>query len=135
MTAGLVYLDASATIKLIVSEPESTALLAWLAERTELITSALGRVEVRRALRRLGVAPEVLRRAANVLDTIAAVPIDRAVIETAGELDPPELRSLDAIHLATALSIGADLAGIVTYDERLASAATRAGLEVWTPGS
>jgi predicted nucleic acid-binding protein len=132
--AGLVYLDASAIVKLAMPEPESSALFAWLIEHPDHVTSALARVEVRRALRRAGVAPAVLRRAVSVLETIAAVPIDRGVIEAAGELEPPDLRSLDTIHLATALSIGADLAGMVTYDDRLSAAAARVGVQVWTPG-
>ncbi|MBI1735745.1 MAG: type II toxin-antitoxin system VapC family toxin [Candidatus Rokubacteria bacterium] len=135
MTGELVYLDSSAIVKLTVAEPESVALFAWLADHPGHVTSALARMEVRRALRRAGATAAALRRATSVLEAIAAVPVDRAVIEAAGELDPPELRSLDAIHLATALSVGADLAGIVTYDERLAAAAVRARLEVWAPGA
>jgi hypothetical protein len=135
VNGGLVYLDSSAIVKLAIPEPESTVLFAWLAERPERVSSAVARVEVRRALRRAGMPTDALRRATSVLNAIASIPIDRAVIEAAGELDPPELRSLDAIHLATALSVGADLAGIVTYDERLAAAAARARVEVWAPGS
>ena len=73
------------------------------------------------------------RRCRDVLDRIALVPIDRAVLEAASGLGPPGLGSLDAIHLATALSVGADLAGLVTYDARLASAAVRSRIGVWAP--
>jgi uncharacterized protein len=134
VNGDLVYLDSSAIVKLAVAEPESAVLFDWLAERPGRVSSAVARVEVRRALRRVGMPAETLRRATRVLNAIASIPVDRAVIEAAGELDPPALRSLDAIHLATALSVGADLAGIVTYDERLAAAAARARVEVWAPG-
>jgi hypothetical protein len=129
-----VYLDSSAIVKLVVREPESSALFDWLAERPERISSALARVEVLRALRRAGPAGAASRRRAReVLDRIALLPVDRPILDAAGELGPLDLRSLDAIHLATALSVGADLAGVVTYDERLAAAATSAHLDVWAP--
>lgn len=134
MTGALVYLDSSAIVKLVIPEPESAALFDWLTERPERIVSAVARVEVRRTLRRAGMTRNALRRATDVLNAIALIPIDQSVLEVAGELDPPELRALDAIHLATALSVGADLAGVVTYDERLAAAAIRSRVEVWKPG-
>jgi uncharacterized protein len=131
---SFVYLDSSAIVKLVLREPESHALFEWLTTRAERISSAVARVELWRALRRSrSSGPTVWRRLGDVLDRIALVPIDRAVIDAAGELDPRELRTLDAIHLATALSLGADLAGLVTYDERLAAAAIRARIGVWTP--
>jgi hypothetical protein len=135
VTETLVYLDSSAIVKLAIPEPESPALLAWLAERPERVTSAIAHVEVRRTLRRAKASTAELRRAIEVVDRIALIPIDRAVIEAAAEIDPPELRSLDALHLAAALSVGAELAGFVTYDQRLAAAAARARIEVWSPGA
>jgi len=134
VTGSLVYLDSSAILKLVVREPESPALFDWLATRPERISSAVARVEVLRALRRAGPSGASVRhRAIEVLDRIALLPIDRPILDAAGELSLPELRSLDAIHLATALSVGADLAGLVTYDERLAAAAARSRIDVWAP--
>jgi predicted nucleic acid-binding protein len=133
LTGALVYLDSSAIVKLAVPEPESRALFAWLLERSERLSSAIARVEVTRALRRADRGAAALRRARDVLDRIALIPIDRPILDAAGRLDPTELRSLDAIHLASALSLGDDLAGVVTYDGRLGAAAAAAGIEVWTP--
>jgi len=134
VTGSLVYLDSSAIVKLVVREPESPALFDWLATRPERISSAVARVEVLRALRRAGSARAAgRRRALEVLDCIALLPVDRPILDAAGELGPPELRSLDAIHLATALAVGTDLAGLVTYDERLATAAARSRIDVWAP--
>lgn len=133
MTAPLVYLDSSAIVKLVVPEPESVALFEWLADWPDRISSAIARVEVLRALRRLGAAASARRRALDVLGHLAVMSIDRSILDAASELGPSDLRSLDAIHLATALSVGADLGGLVTYDERLAAAAVRSRLEVWAP--
>ena len=134
MNGSLVYLDSSAIVKLVVREPESAVLFDWLAARSERISSAIARVEVVRALRRARfLVATAQRRAIDVLGRIALLSVDRPVLEIAGELGPPGLRSLDAIHLATALSVGADLAGLITYDARLAAAATRSRIEVWAP--
>jgi uncharacterized protein len=133
VTGSLVYLDSSAIVKLIVPEPESSALFHWLATRPERISSGVARVEVIRALRRSGLFRISRRRAIAVLERIALLPIDLPILETAAELEPSDLRSLDAIHLATAMSLGADLAGVVTYDERLAGAARAGRIEVWAP--
>lgn len=133
MTASLVYLDSSAIVKLVVREPESNALFEWLGTRPDRISSAVARVEVLRALRRSGAGAASQRRAHDVLERIALLPIDRPVIDAASELGPSDLRSLDAIHLATALSVGDDLAGLVTYDDRLAVAAAAARIGVWAP--
>ncbi len=134
MTGSLVYLDSSAIVKLIVREPESPALFEWLANRPERISSIVARVEVLRALRRTDSSGTATwKRALDVLDRIALLTIDRRITDMAAQLDPRELRSLDAIHLATALSVGAELSGVVAYDDRLAAAATRSGIEVWAP--
>ncbi len=84
-----------------------------------------------RACRRLG--EEVADSAEARLGDIALVPMDGAVLAIARRLDPSELRSLDAIHLATVLSIGADLGGLFSYDDRLTAAALAAGLRVLAP--
>lgn len=129
----LVYLDSSAIVKLAVREPESPALFDWLGAWPDRISSAVARVEVLRALWRSGFGPASRRRAMEVLDRIALLPADHPILDTAGDIGPPELRTLDAIHLATALSVGQDLAGLVTYDERLARAAIRLRIDVWAP--
>jgi predicted nucleic acid-binding protein len=125
------YLDTSAFIKLVRSEPESVALRRELAGR-ELLSSALLVVEARRAARRYGETAS--RRARAGLSTITLLPLDRLVLDAAADLDPAELRSLDALHLATALSIGEDLARLYCYDARLADAARAVGIEVSQPG-
>ena len=133
MPPSLVYLDASAIVKLVVRERESSALFDWLRARPERVSSVVSHVEVLRALRRAGASATALRRAADLIERISLMPVDRPVLEAASEIEPRELRSLDAIHLATALSLGGDLAGLVTYDTRLASAASRSRVDVWAP--
>ena len=133
MTGSLVYLDSSAIVKLVVREPESAGLFEWLSAWPERISSAIARVEVLRALGRSRAEESARHRALDVLDRIALIDIDRPVLDAASELRPLDLRSLDAIHLATALSVRSELAGLVTYDQRLAAAATRSRLGVWAP--
>ena len=128
-----VYLDSSALLKLVVLEPESSALREFLRGRALRLSSALAEVEVPRALRRARHGAGARRRAAEVLARVALVALDRPILRAAAALGPPDLRSLDAIHLATAQAIGDDLAGIVSYDRRLSAAAFAAGLEVWAP--
>lgn len=97
------------------------------------VTSELTATELRRAVGRRPPLP--LRRADQVLATLALLPLDRPLVESAGVLAPPVLRSLDALHLATALRLGAGLDRMVTYDRRLAQAAAAAGLAVESPGA
>jgi len=127
------YLDSSALVKLVVLEPESAALRIFLRARTLRMSSALAEVEVPRALRRAGYGAAEQRRATEILGRVALVEVDRPILRSAAGLAPPGLRSLEAIHVATALSVGQDLAGIVTYDERLSAAAKGADIEVWSP--
>lgn len=127
------YLDASAIVKLVTPEPESAALLAYLRSDPDLVSSALARVEVLRAVRRLQGAQRLAQRAETVLDTIALVAIDDAILARAANQAPSTLCSLDAIHLATALHLREDLDTIVVYDERLATAAHDAGFTVEAP--
>lgn len=129
---SLVYLDSSALVKLVVAEPETSALLAFLAGWPDRVSSALARVEVLRAAKRVGAGLAVRRRATRVLARVALVRIDEPVLAAAARVGPPELRTLDAVHLATARSLDG-LAGIVTYDTRLARAAARVRLKVWSP--
>jgi predicted nucleic acid-binding protein len=125
------YLDTSALVKLAVREPESAALRRYLRRRRPLIVSALVRTEVARALLSLG--PEAVRRSQDVLARVDLVRINDRVLDAAGAMPPAELRSLDAIHLATAEQLGTDLARIVTYDDRMAAAANQLGLTVTRP--
>lgn len=124
------YLDTSAFIKLVRSEPESAALRRQLAGR-ELLSSALLMVEGRRAARRYGELAATRARAA--LTAITLLPLDDPILDAAAELNPSELRSLDALHLATAVSLGADLERLYCYDVRLADAALAVGIEVSRP--
>jgi uncharacterized protein len=130
--SNLLYLDSSALVKLVVSEPETPSLIEFLAEWPQRVSSALAKVEVLRAVKRMGAGPGVRRRAARVLARVALVRVDDPVLAAAARLAPHELRTLDAVHLATAQSLD-DLAGIVTYDERLGRAAARLRMNVWSP--
>jgi uncharacterized protein len=130
---SLVYLDSSALVKLVVREPESAALVEFLRERPDRVSSALVLAEVPRALRRARFGATAHRRAREILARVALVDLDRQTLAVAATIDPPTVRTLDAIHLATALALRGDLAGLVTYDRRLAAAAERADLRVQTP--
>ena len=125
------YLDSSAIVKLVVREPESPALKAHLRRRRPLVSSALARTEVIRALLPLGEA--AIQLGYDVLARIAFVRINNRIIRTAGELMPVELRSLDAIHLASAQQFDADLRHVVTYDERMIDSARFLGLKTASP--
>ena len=129
----MIYLDTSAFVKLIRGERETPALQAFLRERPEapLVSSALLVVETRRAV--LREAPDQLARADLLLTRIDQVHITRPVVEAASRLPDPALRTLDAIHVATALQLDRDLEALVTYDRRLAAAAGRQRLPVVTP--
>lgn len=127
----LTYLDSSAIVKLAVAEPESRALRRYLSRRQPLVSSALGRTEVTRAL--LPSGPEAVARGQEVLRRIQLVRVNDPVLNDAGRMRPNELRSLDAIHLASALLLGAAVKLIVTYDERMAAAAQASGWSVAAP--
>lgn len=133
MNKGLLYLDSSALVKLIAREAESAALIAFVGAWPERVSSQLARVEVLRALRRAAASPASRRRAEDILARIALIRIDDAVIAAASDLDPADLRSLDAIHLATALSLGAELGVFVSYDRRLLEVADRARISAAAP--
>jgi predicted nucleic acid-binding protein len=132
---SLVYLDSSALVKLVVREPESQALIEFLRDRPDRVSSALVLAEVPRALRRARLGTAVRRRAREILARVALVDIDRRALTFAAAIDPPTVRTLDAIHLATALVLREDLRALVTYDRRLAASAERADLQVQRPGS
>lgn len=126
------YVDTSALVKLVVAESETAALRSWLADDDrELVACDLVRTELIRAVRRS--VPDRVLQARAVLDAIILVEASTGVFEEAGRLEPSVLRSLDAIHLAAALDLGDELEGLVTYDDRLASAAESNGVTVVSP--
>ena len=133
MAATLAYLDSSALVKLVVREAGTEALRAWLTGHPEVVSSALAVTEVRRAIGRLSRRRSLSDRARLVLDGVALLAVDASVLESAAGLEPAELRTLDAIHVASALSLERDLGAFVTYDDRAAQAARKAGLPVETP--
>lgn len=128
-----VYLDSSALVKVVVAEAESEALRRFLRRRTERVSSALARVEVLRAVR-LQSAP-IQERARKVLARIRLLRIDDEILDAASAVDPGVLRSLDALHLASAQALGRDLECVVTYDRRMSEAAVHLGLSVRSPGA
>ena len=104
-----------------------------LRTQPDRVSSAVALTEVPRALRRAGFGTRERRRARELLARVALVDTDRRILAAAASLDPPTLRTLDAIHLATALAVREDLAALVTYDRRLRAAAERAHLDVLAP--
>ena len=131
MSADAWYLDSSALVKTVIEEPESSALLEWLVTKERQVACDLVRVETVRAVRASD--PAAVPRARAALSTLTLIRLDDDVYETAADLDPPMLRSLDALHLAAALSLGPDLAGVVTYDTRMTEGARALGLTVEAP--
>ena len=134
----MIYLDSAALVKLVRVEAESQALVDWLNGQAgqRLVASALVEVEVPRALRRS--QPAVLGAVAATLARIDRIEIDAAVRATAAAYVDPALRSLDAVHLATAdqlVASGKKVVAFVTYDTLLAAAAQAAGLDVVAPGA
>lgn len=131
MSADVWYFDSSALVKVVVEEPESKALERWLDGKEHLVACELVRLEVVRAVRASD--PAAVPRARQAIETLTLLRLDDALYAVAAELDPASLRSLDAIHLAAALGVGSDLAGIVTYDLRMQEGARALGLSVESP--
>ena len=129
-----VYLDSSALLKLVLPERETVALRGALAGWPDWVTSWLSAIECKRAVRRAGGNASVRARMDHVLATCTLLRIEEPALRLAETIGPSELRSLDAIHLACALSIGEYPDAFVTYDGRLASAAREIGLNVLSPG-
>lgn len=123
------YADASAIAKLIVEEPDSAALAGFIREFDDVVTSRVGLVEIRRAAARSGGADAM---AATVSQAIGVIELDEAIADSAARLEPPTLRTLDSLHIASALALYR-VDAFVTYDARLASAAQAAGLPVFSP--
>jgi predicted nucleic acid-binding protein len=129
----MIYLDSAAVVKLVHVEAESAALRRWLAERAETgwISSVLTEIESFRALARY--APEAVSRLPVVLDLIDLINLDPPIRILAQAARPTTVRSLDAIHLGTALHARHALTSFVTYDKRLLDAAIAAGLPANSP--
>jgi predicted nucleic acid-binding protein len=130
---SLLYLDSSSLVKLWIREPETEAMLDLLRDRPELATSALSRVEVMRVLRRARRPSLVLEKAQEALAGVSMIGVDGPILEAAAGLEPMSLRSLDAVHLVTALSLQPELDAMVCHDKRLITAGRQAGLEVLAP--
>jgi predicted nucleic acid-binding protein len=133
MSADLAYIDTSAAVKLVIREKQTTALRRELGRWPRRASSALLRLELLRAVARTGL-PRAMDRARRELATVHLVTIDEALLDRAIDLRPSRLRSLDSLHLATALTLGADLGAVVTYDARMIGAASGLGLPVVSPG-
>ncbi len=131
------YLDASALVKLVAREDESDALARAVAA-IGIVSSGLAEAELPRALRRRYADPDelaqVLDRCGRLLARVALVTVDRDVLSRAAALADPLLRTLDAIHVATALELGDEVPTFVSYDARQLDAAAAAGLTVASPG-
>jgi predicted nucleic acid-binding protein len=129
----MIYLDTSAAAKLVHPEAESAALAVYLAERlaTPLVSSALLYPELVRAVSRH--RPELARRAVALVQRIMTVPLAGDIVTSAATIGNPAIRTLDALHLATAVTIASELQAFVTYDKRLGDAATEVGLTVAAP--
>lgn len=130
MAGQVLYLDASALVKLVQLEPETAALAGEVSRWDVHVTSVVGAVEARRAARRSGADPA---RVDAVLARTSLLELDDGVRELAATIEPPALRTLDAIHLASAIALEDDLGAIACYDDRLGRAAKSEGLRVVSP--
>lgn len=123
------YADASAIVKLIIAEAGSSAMKRFVDQFDEVITSRVGVIEVRRTAARRGGAASMVD---EVLARFAVVELDNGIAATASVLSPPAIRTLDVIHIATALTLY-QVDALATYDTRLAEAARAVGLTVASP--
>ncbi len=129
----MIYLDTSATVKLVVAEEESTALVDWINGRPDesLATSVIGHIELLRAAARAG--PGAVALARHVVSSLDTLVLTEAIAAAAAVVQPAELRTLDAIHLATARTHRQSLPALCAYDHRLLEAAETQGLPVVSP--
>lgn len=126
-----IYVDSSAIVKLAVREPESAALRRYLQRKRPLVSSALARAEVLRAL--LPAGEEAVARGRSVLRRFDLIRLNDRILNAAGLLLPTGLRTLDAIHLATARQLGDEVQALVTYDGRMAEAARQLDYRIVNP--
>jgi predicted nucleic acid-binding protein len=130
---GLAYADSSALVKLVIDEPESDALERHLVDGPVLATSRIALVEVSRATALANPAPEVAEETMLLLESCILVDVTDPLLRAAARLSSRSVRTLDALHLASALRIEAD--ELLAYDQRLVAAATERGLAVTSPGA
>jgi len=138
---GVLYLDASALVKLVMEEPQSRALNTESRRWDDWISSEIARTEVPRAvvgaLTRAGLARDVIedgrRRADALMSRVITLEADRRVLVDAARVEPIETRTLDAIHVATVLQVRDEIGAVVTYDQRMATALRQARIEVISP--
>ena len=130
----MIYLDTSAMVKLVVREAESADLSMWLAANPDqqLVTSTVGRIELVRAASRL--SGSAVTRARSFLTAVGLVALSMNVAELAETIGDPALRTLDALHLASAYVLQPGLLALCAYDHRLTAAAVAVGLPVVSPG-
>jgi len=126
------YLDTSALVKLVITEKESDELRAFVGDR-EIVSSQIARTELIRAVGRWDEA--FLGAAEDLVDELVLLKVDRVLTISAAWIRPWEVRSLDALHVASAQALADGLDALVTYDARMAEAARRAGLPVASPGA
>jgi len=130
----VIYLDTSAIVKVVVTEPESAALVDWLNGKSDSawVTSVIGRIEVMRAANRVGHATAAAAR--RLLESIDTLVLTDAIVTLSESIGPPELRTLDSVHLATAQIYRPNLDAFCVYDRRLFAAADAHQLPVVAPG-
>jgi len=133
MNGEAVYLDSSAFVKLFLPEPDSAALTRYLDPRPLRVSALLLRTEALRAAVRATLSPQRMLLVRTLLEGLVYIGADVTLCDEAGIMRPPELRSLDAIHLASARTLGRKLEAVVTYDHRLADAAAWYGMPVVSP--
>jgi predicted nucleic acid-binding protein len=133
MNGDAIYLDSSAFVKLFLPESDSAALTRYLAARPLRVSALLLRTETLRAAVRATLSPQRMLLVRALLDGLVFIGADVTLSDEAGIMSPPELRSLDAIHLASARTLGRKLEALVTYDQRLAGAAAWYGMPVVSP--
>jgi uncharacterized protein len=126
----VIYLDTSAFVKTVWVETESAALAAYIGD-AETVSSALLAVEARRSVLRAGA--HFMPRTDLLLDQMTLVDLTPTLLESAGRLPDPGLRSLDAVHVATALLLQGEIDAVVTYDRRTLAAAATHGLPTASP--
>jgi len=131
VTGSLTYLDSSALVKLVVREAETVPLRAFLQGHPFRVSSRIAQVEVIRAVARA--RPAAVPTAHSLLRRVGLIEMDASVLRAAARLEPADLRTLDAIHVASALSLAGELDVLIAYDVRLEAAATRAGIGVVSP--
>jgi len=126
------YLDSSALAKLVIQEPESHDLRVVLKRSRLMLTSAISDTELRRAAQRI--SQSAIDATPRVMSIVAQREVTRDLLLSAARIQPAHLRTLDAIHLATAVDLASELDSFITYDNKLAEAAISAGLRVEQPG-